>query len=221
MRRKSTNASVARELHDDLSQQVALLSIGLEQFELGMPDLSSKARQQLHNIAEVATEVSSNIHDLSHQLRPSKLDTLGLVPSLGALQRILWAAQPANPIFPSRHSATDSEGCDSMPVSDRAGGFAERGVKHSGAPEANVELFGHGDRIDLCISDSGVGCDPKSATGEAGLGLISMRERLRLVEGQLSVESEPSYGTRIQVRVPLFTTNAEATNEGKIRKAGA
>jgi signal transduction histidine kinase len=78
---------IARELHDDLSQRLALLSISLEQFKLGMPDLSSEARQQLHNIAEVAADVSSNIHDLSHQLHPSKLDILGLVVSLGGLCR--------------------------------------------------------------------------------------------------------------------------------------
>jgi signal transduction histidine kinase len=76
-------------------------------------------------------------------------------------------------------------------------------VKHSGASAAKIDLSGDGEQIDLCISDNGVGFDPDSAAAQAGLGLISMRERLRLVGGLLSVESQPSHGSRIRVRVPL------------------
>jgi signal transduction histidine kinase len=92
-------------------------------------------------------------------------------------------------------------------------------VKHSGAAEAEVELSGHGDGIDLCISDRGQGFDPELVKGEAGLGLISMRERLRLVGGHLSVESEPSHGTRIRVRIPLPSTTGQGTSEQKQHKA--
>jgi signal transduction histidine kinase len=94
-------------------------------------------------------------------------------------------------------------------------------VKHSGASEATVELSGHGARIDLCISDSGAGFDPESASGTTGLGLISMRERIRLIGGNLTVESEPSHGTRIRVHAPLLATDAEVTNERKVHKLGA
>ena len=95
-------ARIARELHDDLSQRMALLQIGLEQFEQDMPGLSSRARQQLHDLAEASAEVSSSIHDLSHQLHPSKLDTLGLVASIrGFLHRILSTSQAGSPICSS------------------------------------------------------------------------------------------------------------------------
>jgi len=80
-------------------------------------------------------------------------------------------------------------------------------AKHSGANEVNVELSGFGDRIELRVSDSGVGFDPQSEKGRRGLGLLSMSERLRLIGGDLTVESEPSHGTRIRVRVPLPATN--------------
>ena len=79
-------------------------------------------------------------------------------------------------------------------------------AKHSGANEVNVELSGFGDRIELRVSDSGVGFDPQSEKGRRGLGLLSMSERLRLIGGDLTVESEPSHGTRIRVRVPLPAT---------------
>jgi signal transduction histidine kinase len=75
-------------------------------------------------------------------------------------------------------------------------------VKHSGASEAAVELSGRGDCIDLCISDDGVGFETGSAKGAAGLGLISMRERLRLVGGDIVIESEPLHGTRLHAHVP-------------------
>ena len=73
--------------------------------------------------------------------------------------------------------------------------------------EVKVELIGVGDHLELRVSDSGIGFDPESAKGKGGLGFLSMSERLRLIGGDLSVESAPSYGTRIRVRVPLPATN--------------
>jgi signal transduction histidine kinase len=214
-------ARIARELHDDLSQRMALLSVSLGQFEQGMPDLSSKTRQQVHNIGEVVKEVSSNIHNLSHQLHPSKLDTLGLVAAVGGFCRELSDQHDLQVLFV--HSdipgqiPKDVTLCFFRIVQEALRNI----VKHSGAAEAKVELSGHDDQIDLCISDSGAGFSPESANGDAGLGLISMRERVRLVSGHLSVESEPSHGTRIRVRVPLFTTREGVTSEEKAHKAGA
>jgi signal transduction histidine kinase len=85
-------------------------------------------------------------------------------------------------------------------------------VKHSGAEDAKVELSGHDNRIDLCVSDNGAGFNLESVKGEAGLGLISMRERVGLVGGHLSVESKPSRGTQIQVRIPLSSTTGQRAN---------
>ena len=86
-------------------------------------------------------------------------------------------------------------------------------AKHSGVEDAKVELSGHANRIDLCVSDNGAGFTLESVKGETGLGLISMRERVRLVGGHLSVESKPSHGTRIQVRIPLSGTTEQRANE--------
>jgi PAS domain S-box-containing protein len=214
-------ARIARELHDDMSQQMALLQIHLEQFEQDTAGLSSEARQQLHKIAEIATEVSSNIHDLSHQLHPAKVNILGLVASLGGLCREFseqhnLQVQFVHNDIPGR-PPQDVTLCLYRIVQEALRNV----VKHSGVAEAKVELSGHDDGIDLCISDSGAGFSPESAKGDAGLGLISMRERLRLVQGHLSIESEPSHGTRIRVRISLHATNARVTNKGKAHQAGA
>jgi len=200
---------------------MALLQIGLEQLAHDNGGLSSKVRQQLHNIAEVAREASSNLHDLSHQLHPFKLDSLGLVVSLGGFCREFSEQYHVQVQF-VHHDIPGQIPKDLTLCLFRIAQEALRNVtKHSGASEARVELSGHGDEIDLCISDSGVGFDPESVKGEGGLGLISMRERLRLVRGHLVVASEPSRGTRIRVRVPLPTSNAGVTGDEKAHKAGA
>ncbi len=204
---------IARELHDDLSQRMALLQIGLDQFQQDLPGLSSEARQQLQDIAGIATEVSSDIHGLSHQLHPSKLDTLGLVSSLKGFcgefsvqhklpVQFLYSDIPA--LVPK-----DVTLCLFRIVQEALRNV----VKHSGSTEAEVELSGNADGIDLCVSDSGHGFDVESVKGVAGLGLISMRERLRLVGGQLSIESGPSRGTRILARIPRLAIDTRAGHD--------
>ena len=87
-------------------------------------------------------------------------------------------------------------------------------MKHSETAEATVELTGYDDRIELCISDSALGFSPEAAKRSCGLGLISMQERLRLVGGELSVESEPSHGTRIRARILRHSVDRTVDNRG-------
>jgi PAS domain S-box-containing protein len=190
---------LARELSEDLNQRMALLQIGLEQFQQSAPDLSSQAREQIHSISEVATKVSSSIHNLSRELHPSRLDLLGLVPSLRGLCRD-FSDQHNLQVHFVHHGIPEPVPKDVALCLFRIAQEALRNVaKHSGAAAAKVELSGHDDRIELCISDSGAGFSPESARGTSGLGLTSMQERIRSVGGQLSVESDRSQGTRIRV----------------------
>jgi len=201
-------ARIARELHDDLSQRMALLQIALEQFKQGMPGLSSQDQQQLSNIAEMAAEVSSDIHSLSHQLHPTRLDTLGLVDSLKGFCREFSLQYK----LPVQFLHTDIPGQIPNDVTLCLFRIVQEAlrnvVKHSGATEAEVELSGNDDELDLCVSDSGQGFNLESLKGVVGLGLISMRERVRLVGGHLSIESNPSHGTRIRVRIPQVAITA-------------
>ena len=206
---------IARELHDDLSQRMALIQIGVEQLAQGSAGLSSRHRQQLHGIASVSTEVSSSIHNLSHQLHPYKLDTLGLVASLRSFCSE-FAQQHNLRVHFIPHDIRAQIPKDVTLCLFRIVQEALRNVvKHSGAAEARVELHGHADRIDLCVSDSGAGFTPGNGMAATGLGLISMGERLRLVKGRLSIESQPSRGTRIRATVPLPTISTRFTSEGK------
>jgi PAS domain S-box-containing protein len=211
---ETERSRVAAELRDDLNQRMALLQIGLGQFERDVPGLSPQARIQLHSLTEVATEITSSIHNLSHRLRPSLLDLLGPVASIERLCRELSDRHNLEIQF-VHHSIPEQIPKDVTLCLYRITQEALRNVvKHSAAAEAEVELLGHGDRIELSITDCGVGFSPESAQRTPGLGLITMQERLRLVGGQLSVESEPSHGTRIRVRIPRRTVDAHVASRG-------
>ncbi|HEY1468287.1 MAG TPA: MASE1 domain-containing protein [Candidatus Acidoferrum sp.] len=212
---------IARELHDDLSQRMALLGIGLAQFERSMPELSSGAQERLQGILEVAEEVSSELHSMSHQLHPAKLELLGLVATVEGHCGEVSRQQELRIEF-VHHDVGEGIPKDVALCLFRIVQEGLRNiVKHGKTEEAKVELSGRGDEIHLCISDQGAGFDPESAQAKGGLGLISMRERLRLVGGQLDVESEPSRGTRIYVRVPAGDAGGPKKNGTKAFKAKA
>jgi PAS domain S-box-containing protein len=211
---EAERSHVAGELRDDLNQRLALLQIGLGQFERDVPGLSPQARIQLHSLTEAATDIASSIHNLSHRLWPSLLDLLGPVASIERLCRELSDRHNLEIKFVHR-SVPEQIPKDVTLCLYRIAQEALRNVvKHSGAAEAEVELTGHDDRIELCISDSGAGFSPESAKRTSGLGLISMQERLRLVGGQLSVESEPSHGTRIRVLIRRRTVDTYVDSQG-------
>jgi PAS domain S-box-containing protein len=192
---------VARELHDDLNQRMALLSIELEQLgsEAGNPRI---LRRHVHELQERVEEIAADIHRLSHRLHPSKLDHLGLAPAVESLCK-----EVSN---------------DKMTVSFRQSGFPadlsqdvtlclfriaqealRNAVKHSDAQIARVNLEKTDDEISLMISDDGCGFDTESNAMRSGLGFTSMRERLRLVDGRIEIKSRRMEGTTIQVSVPL------------------
>jgi signal transduction histidine kinase len=206
---------IARELHDDLSQRMALLQISVQQFEQDETELASIARQKLNNIAEIASEISSDIHDLSHRLHPAKLDIVGLVPSLTSFCSEFSKGHQLRVQFSHDHIPNQIPKEVTLCLFRIVQEALQNVVKHSGAPEVNVELSGRHDRIELSVSDSGVGFDPASEKGKEGLGLLSMSERLRLIGGDLTVESEPSHGARIRVRIPLPATGAQITNKSE------
>jgi PAS domain S-box-containing protein len=207
-------SGVAGELRDDLNQRMALLQIGLGQLEREVPGLSPQARAQLHTLTGAATEIASSIHNLSHRLRPSLLDLLGPVASIERLCSELSDTYNLEIEFVHHGIPEQIPNVVTLCLYRIAQEALRNVVKHSRAAEAKVELSGDDDRIELCISDPGVGFRPESTKQTSGLGLISMQERLRLVGGQLFVQSEPSHGTRICVRIPQRTVDAQVNDRG-------
>src|SRR5215471_19950848 len=192
---------VARELHDDLSQRMALLSIELEQLGQAM-DGSARTRRRFESLQNQAQEISSDIHRLSYRLHPSKLDHLGLAAAVKSLCEQLNAGNLRVYLhqqgFPAALPA-DITLC----VFRIAQEALRNAVKHSKATHCRVILKRSPQAVHLSVLDDGCGFDMHSTSMAEGLGFVSMRERLRIVGGQLEIHSQPGHGTRIEVRVPL------------------
>ena len=196
---ETERSRIARELHDDFNQRLALLSIELEQLgkRIHKPDLCSKFQKQV-------LEMSADIQGLSHRLHPAKLDHLGLSAALRSLCEELSASADLKIEF-HQHRLPATIPKDVALCLFRIAQEALRNcIKHSGAGKAQVVLSRTRDAIRLSVSDDGCGFDPKSQANERGLGFISMKERLHVVGGELQVFSEPGCGMRLDVSVPLL-----------------
>jgi len=203
---------LSRELHDDLSQRMARLLIRLERFRQGIGEMASKPRQQLDVIVEMASELSASLRDLSHMLHPATLATLGLVTSISGFCRRFSEQHNLAVKFEFSDIPKDTPEDVNLCLFRIVQEALSNVVKHSSAHEARVTLRRAGNRIDLCVEDSGVGFDTTPPRGTATLGLTSMRERVRMVGGQFSIESQPMHGTRILVQVPVTRVGARAGN---------
>ena len=192
---------VARELHDNLNQQLALMSIELEQLERKIQ--STFPALSVSNLQTRAQEIASAIHQLSYQLHPAKLDHLGLAAATKSLCAELS----------ERHEITiefSEQGFPSLLPQDvtlclfRITQEAlQNAITHSGTRKVEVQLRRTASGVYLRISDLGCGFDVHSPQAKGGLGFISMRERLRLVGGTIAIQSQPSSGTQIDVLVPV------------------
>jgi PAS domain S-box-containing protein len=194
---------IARELHDDFNQRLALLAIDLERLHEGLPVSQESLTDDLASLLRRTKEISSDIHSLSHQLHPSSLQHLGLVAATRNFCKEI-SGQHAIDIEFVHHGVPRSLPDDVALCLYRIVQEALRNViKHSGAESARIEITGTADGLELQISDNGMGFDPESARTRRGLGLLSIRERLRLVSGTISFERVEPNGTRIEVRVPI------------------
>jgi PAS domain S-box-containing protein len=196
---------IARELHDGLNQRMALLSIELEQ--LG-PEIEKPValRERVDKLQEQVREISADIHRLSYKLHPSKLDHLGLAAAIQSLCKELTDSGKLRVDLRQTGSCGDLPADVTLCVFRIAQEALRNCSRHSGAHSAHVYLEQTRDLIRLSVTDNGCGFDPNSDRVNKGLGFISMKERLRLVDGDLQIYSQPRRGTRIEVRVPLKRT---------------
>ena len=163
----------------------------------------SAIRDRVKHLSAQIKELSSSVHELSRQLHPSKLEQLGLAAAARSLCEELSRQHQIRIEFIQDEVPGSIPSDIALCLYRIVQEALQNVVKHSGAKEAGVELSAGPDAVCLRISDSGAGFEHPSARGGEGLGFVSMRERVRLVGGDLSVQSEPSRGTRIEVRVPL------------------
>ncbi|OFW25565.1 MAG: hypothetical protein A3H27_01405 [Acidobacteria bacterium RIFCSPLOWO2_02_FULL_59_13] len=193
---------LARELHDVFSQKLAVLGMevsALQQHVSLPPSLTDRLGLMGDEIGRLAHDV----HQLSRQLHPSILDDLGLTTTLRA-ECAAFSKQHGIPAEFAPHNVPESLPSDiSLSLYRIAQESLWNAAKHAEAQQILVTLTGTGKEIVLAIDDDGNGFDLEQVRGKGGLGLVSMEERVRLVNGRLSVTSEPGKGTSVEVSVPL------------------
>jgi signal transduction histidine kinase len=194
---------LASEIHDDFSQRLALIALELENAEEKIVVSPDEAIQQVHNILNSASEIGADLHTLSHRLHSSTLERLGLVPGVTALCRE-FAAQTGFEIDLRTDDVPRSVHPDVALCLFRIVQEGLRNMKkHSRATGAQVRLRKIGDKLQVSVSDEGVGFDQHDLSGKEGLGIRSMEERAYLLGGRFEIYSKPGKGTRIEAVVPL------------------
>lgn len=202
-------ARIGRELHDDITQRIALVAIELEQLKRIAPAADVAFHKQVHHLRKQLLDTSKDIQSLSHRLHSSKLEYLGLDAAAGSFCRELSKKHKVEIDFShdgiSRSVPQEVSLCVYRVLQEAL----QNGVKHSGVRHFDVKLHGTSGEIQLTVSDSGIGFDPQETMNPRGLGLVSMRERVRLLNGKITVQSKPRDGTTIHVSVPFTPAIAD------------
>jgi len=194
---------IARELHDDINQRLALLAVEIDTLKLNPPNSSAELNHQLAEVRERINELSAGVQLISRQLHSPQLELLGLVSAMKGLCSEFATRQKVeidfkNDDIPQRVS-NDTSLCLFRILQEAL----HNAAKHSGVRQFEVRLGCASNQLHLKVSDRGAGFDPESAMHKGGLGLISMHERVRLMGGTILIESKPMGGTTVNVRVPF------------------
>jgi two-component system sensor histidine kinase UhpB len=201
---EAERARIARDLHDDVCQEVAMVSVDLSHLRQSTGNIQSRDAQEiLRALQNRAATVSESLRVLSHGLHPSVLDHIGLV-----------AALQAHCVEVERHSQVHVKFLATAEV-DRptplvalslfriAQEALKNATRHSHARQVTVSIAPGETGLTLTISDDGQGFDPLKARERGGLGLVSIEERVRLIGGHVTIDSQPGRGASLEVVVPL------------------
>jgi len=193
---------IARELHDDINQRIALVAVNLQVLRRTLATSEIETANAIDDAYEQVASLGSGVQALSHRLHSSGLEYLGLEKA------VIGFCRELSPNLTIRLRVENLPATLSQEISLCLFRVMQEAVhnalKYSGVSECDVSLTATSTEIELTVRDSGIGFDPVNVKGP-GLGLTSMRERLRLVNGHLSIESQPRHGTTIRASVPLDT----------------
>ncbi|WP_422931530.1 ATP-binding protein [Singulisphaera sp. PoT] len=207
---ESERRRIARELHDDLNQGLALLAVQLDLLSQEPSEDRAQVDEQLRGLSDRVKQLSSAVHGLATHLHPSKLEQLGLVAAIRSLCKEQTQVHGVAIEFLDRSMPSSVPADTALSLYRIAQEALHNVIKHSGTRQARVELFGDEGGVSLRIVDHGAGFESDTLDGKEGLGLVSMRERLRLVGGEIRINSRPGAGTQIDVHVPLAPSGPES-----------
>ena len=194
---------IARELHDDIGQRLALLSNGLEELRYNSPDLPSEISSSMGRLQSETSQIATDVQSLSHELHSSKLELLGMAAAMRGFCREFGEQQRVEINCETQDLPSNLPPAIALCLFRILQEALRNSIEHSGSKRFEVRSWGTPVEIHLKVSDSGSGFDFKTARNGRGLGLVSMEERLKLVKGTLLIDSQPNRGTTIHARVPL------------------
>jgi PAS domain S-box-containing protein len=208
---------IARDLHDNICQRLALLAIELEQLSDAPPKTVAAVRKEVNKLQERVSEISKDVIAISHELHPSRLDLLGLKGAVQGLCKEIGASHKVKIQFVEKSMPRGLPREIAICLFRIAQEALRNGVRHSRAERFYVELTGIAGSVELRIRDEGVGFDAEAARNHRSLGLISMRERIGLVHGTIEIRSKAEKGTEIHCKVPLpAAVESAAREEGRL-----
>jgi len=193
---------IARELHDDINQRLAMVAIELRQLD-SAPMVQTKHHERIERLLKRTTEISFDLQALSHELHSVTLEHLGLTAAMRSFCNNLGRDQKVKVEFADRNVPDSIPPEIALALLRVAQEGVHNAVQHSGVRKFQMELVGTTAEIQLTIRDFGVGFDPDQATKGEGLGLLSMKERIAAFNGTLSILSKPKQGTVLIVRIPM------------------
>lgn len=207
-------ARIARELHDDVNQRLAVLAVTLDKLREDFPSSPAELKQGIDEANKQTQDLASDVQALSHRLHSSKLEFLGLPSAATGFCRELSSQRGVDIRFQSENIPKNLPKDVSLCLFRVLQEALQNGIKHSGSRRFEVRLSDVSGEIELTVSDSGIGFDLEAALKHPGLGITSMTERLKLVNGNLSITSQPQCGTTIRARVPLVPIKVSAAKVG-------
>ena len=205
-------AHIARELHDDVGQRIASLSIGMGIVRRRLADAPQPVRDELASLQREAVTVGNDLRLLSHELHPAQLEHLGLVDALRAHCEKVSAESGvavALDVASEWGQVPDDVALCFYRVAQEA---LRNVVNHAQARSARMELSRQNGRLAMRISDDGRGFESETAAERPGLGLISLDERVRMLAGTLAIESSPHMGTIVSVTLPFGDADVTSTS---------
>jgi PAS domain S-box-containing protein len=210
---------IARDLHDDICQRLALLSIELEQANRNGSAPATKKR--LQEIRQHCAEIAGDVQSLSHQLHSSKLEYLGIAAAVRGFCKEFEKQYHVSIVFTDENVPTHLRKEVSLCLFRVAQEALHNAVKHSGTSHFSVELKSTPENVQLMVSDKGQGFDLEEAKANRGLGLVSMQERVHLVHGSLVIDSAPGAGTKVIATAPLARSDVESFEDPEDDQAAA
>jgi PAS domain S-box-containing protein len=206
---------IGRDLHDDVVQRLVMLALELGGVQQDVPDSASEVRSRIGTLQNETTSITNDVQLLSHELHNSKLEYLGIVGAAKNFCKELSARQNVEIDFQSHDLPTTLPNELSLSLFRVLQEALRNATKHSGVKYFEVRLWGNTGEAHLTVSDLGAGFDTETTLLKStGLGLTSMQERLRLVHGELSINSQPKGGTTIHARIPFDSTSDSARAAG-------